>query len=88
VTNQSTHQSVSLNLSGNFTNATGVLSKDATGGTVVVDPPAPSPGFDHVVALFSQSIAAGLDQHGALNTNPLSQAVVNQEQFLVPPHHG
>jgi hypothetical protein len=37
VTNGS--QKVSLNLSGNFTNATWVLSKDATGGTVVVDPP-------------------------------------------------
>jgi hypothetical protein len=55
---------VLLNLSGNFTNATWVLSKDATGGTIVVDPPAPtstnssSPGLDHVVALFNQFIAA------------------------------
>jgi hypothetical protein len=51
VTNGS--QQVSLHLSGNFTNATWVLSKDATGGTVVIDPPAPSPtnsppGLDHV----------------------------------------
>jgi hypothetical protein len=25
---------------------------------------------------------------GALNTNPLSQVVTNQEQFLAQPHHG
>jgi uncharacterized repeat protein (TIGR03803 family) len=91
---------VVLKLSGNYTNATWVLSKDATGGTIVVDPPLnPSPptpptsppGLDHVVALFSQSIAAGFSdqqQHGALNTNPLSQIVTNQEQFLANPHHG
>jgi len=94
VTNGS--QQVSLNLSGNFTNATWVLSKDANGGTVVVDPPAPSPansppGLDHAVALFNQSIAAGFSdqhQHGVLNTNPLSLFVTNQEQFLAQPHHG
>ena len=34
-------------------------------------------------------VAAGFpDQHGALNTNPLSQIVTNQEQFLANPHHG
>jgi hypothetical protein len=96
VTNQSTHQSVSLDLAGNFTNATWVLSKDTKGGTVVVDPPAPTstnsspPGLDHVVALFTQSISGFSDQnqHGALNTNPLSQVVANQEQFLANPHHG
>jgi hypothetical protein len=63
---------------------------------IVTDPPltAPGvtpPGLDHVVALFSQSIAAGFSdqhQHGALNTNPLSQVVTNQEQFLAHPHHG
>jgi hypothetical protein len=64
----------------------------------LVDPPsnpsspAPAnspPGLDHVVALFNQFIAAGFpDQHGALNTNPLSQIVMNQEQFLANPHHG
>jgi hypothetical protein len=89
-------QSVPLHLSGNFTNATWVVSKDATGGTVVVDPPALSPptnppDLDHTVALFNQSIAAGFsdqNQHGALNTNPLSQVVTNQEQFLAQPHHG
>ena len=98
VTNGS--QSVSLNISGNFTNATWVLSQDSTGGTIVVDPPsnpslpAPpssSPGLDQVVALFNQSIAAGFSdqhQHGVLNTNPLSQVVTNQEQFLAQPHHG
>jgi VCBS repeat-containing protein len=94
VTNGS--QNVSLHLSGNFTNATWTVSKDATGGTIVVDPPATSPangppGLDHLVALFSQSIAAGFsdqNQHGALNTNPLSQIVTNQEQFLANPHHG
>jgi YVTN family beta-propeller protein len=93
VTNGS--QQVSLHLSGNFTNATWVVSKDATGGTVVVDPPAPSPangppGFDHVVALFTQSMAGFSDQHGngALSTNPLSQVLTNQEQFLANPHHG
>ncbi len=35
-------QSVSLKLSGDYTNATWVLSKDKTGGTKVVDPPANS----------------------------------------------
>jgi hypothetical protein len=63
----------------------------------VVDPPAPTspnngpPGLDHVVALFNQSIAAGfsdLNQHGLMNTNPLSQIVTYQEQFLANPHHG
>ena len=92
VTNGS--QNVSLHLSGNFTNATWVLSKDATGGTIVVDPPAHANrarDLDHVVALLSQSIAAGFSdqhQHGMLNTNPLSQIVTNQEQFLANPHHG
>jgi uncharacterized repeat protein (TIGR03803 family) len=54
-------------------------------------PPTSPPGLDHVVALFSQSIAAGFSdqpQHGVLNTNPLSQIVTNQEQFLANPHHG
>jgi hypothetical protein len=49
------------------------------------------PDLDHTVALFSQSVAAGFsdqNQHGALNTNPLSQVVTNQEQFLANPHHG
>jgi hypothetical protein len=49
------------------------------------------PSLDHVVALFSQSIAAGFSdqpQQGVLNTNPLSQIVTNQEQFLANPHHG
>jgi hypothetical protein len=90
------NQQVLLPLSGNFTNATWVVSKDATGGTLVVDPPAPTstnngpPGLDHVVALFTQSAAgfSDLNQHGALNTNPLSQVVTNQEQFLANPHHG
>jgi hypothetical protein len=88
-----------LKLSGNFTSATWVLSKDPTGGTIVVDPPLnpslPPPssslGLDHTVALFNQSIAAGFSdphQHGVLNTNPLSQIVTNEEQFLTQPHHG
>jgi hypothetical protein len=54
-------------------------------------PPGNSPGLDHVVALFNQSIAAGFSdqqQHGIVNTNPLSQTVMNQEQFLANPHHG
>jgi hypothetical protein len=96
VTNQFTHQSVSLHLVGNYLNASWTLSKDSSGaGTLVVDPPASSPpnsppGLDHVVALFSQSIAAGFsdqNQYGMLNTNPLSQIVANQEQFLANPHH-
>jgi hypothetical protein len=47
-------------------------------------------GLDHVVALFTQSAAGFSDQqqYGALNTNPLSQIVTNQEQFLANPHHG
>jgi hypothetical protein len=53
-------------------------------------PPNSPPGLDHVVALFSQFAAGFSDQHGngALNTNPLSQIVTNQEQFLANPHHG
>jgi hypothetical protein len=94
VTNQSTHQSASLNLAGDFTNAMWVLSKDATGGTIVVDPPAPTStnnsDLDHAVALFSQFAAGFSDQpqQGVLNTNPLSQIITNQEHFLANPHHG
>ncbi len=47
-------QSVSLKLSGDYTNATWLLSKDKTGGTIVVDPPAnsspPTSILDSVVA--------------------------------------
>jgi hypothetical protein len=85
-------QSVALKLAGNFTNAKWVLSKDASGGTTVVDPPVNTnspPGFDHVVALFNQFIAAGFPDHnGTPITNALSQIVTNQEQFLAQPHHG
>jgi hypothetical protein len=88
--------SVSLKLAGNFTNATWTLSKDATGGTLVVDPPAPTstnngpPGLDHVVALFNQFMAAGFpEQHlGSITTNALSQVTANEQQFLANPHHG
>jgi YVTN family beta-propeller protein len=87
--------SVSLKLAGNFTNATWVLSKDASGGTTVVDPPTnpnsspASPGLDHVVALFNQHIAAGFPDHnGTPITNALSQIVTNEQQFLAQPHHG
>jgi hypothetical protein len=86
--------SVLLNLSGNFTNAKWTLSSDGAGGTLVVDPPAlptnSPPGLDHVVALFTQSAAgfSNQSQQGVLNTNPLSQIVTNQEQFLANPHHG
>jgi uncharacterized repeat protein (TIGR03803 family) len=90
VTNGS--QNVALKLSGNFTNATWVLSKDASGGTTVVDPPVNtnnSPGLDHVVALFNQFIAGGfLDHNGAPITNALSQTATHEEQFLAQPHHG
>jgi hypothetical protein len=86
---------VVINLAGNFTNATWRLSPDKTGGTMVVDPPAAntpvnsSPGLDQAVALFNQSIAGGFpDEHGVLNTNPLSQVVTNEQQFLAQPHHG
>jgi hypothetical protein len=87
---------VVLKLSGNYTNATWVLSKDSTGGTIVVDPPAnpspppsSSPGLDHMVALFNQFIAGGFPDHnGTPITNSLSQTVTNQEQFLAQPHHG
>jgi hypothetical protein len=95
VTNRSTNQSVSLNLAGDFTNATWTFSKDGTGGTLVVDPPAPTstnngpPGLDHVVALFNQFIAAGFPDHnGTPITNALSQIVANEQQFLAQPHHG
>jgi hypothetical protein len=68
-------------------------SQETIGGQLLLGgaPPTSPSGLDHVVALFKQSIAAGfLDQpqQGVLNTNPLSQTVMNQEQFLVPPHHG
>jgi hypothetical protein len=95
VTNRSTNQSISLNLAGDFTNATWTFSKDGTGGTLVVDPPAPTstndgpPGLDHVVALFNQHIAAGFpDNNGTPITNQLSQTVANQEQFLAQPYRG
>jgi hypothetical protein len=53
-------------------------------------PPTSPPGLDHVVALFSQFMAAGLtDQHvGAITTNALSQITTNEQQFLANPHHG
>jgi hypothetical protein len=95
VTNGS--QSVTLNLSGNFANSTWKLSKDSTGGTIVVDPPSnpslsppsSSPGLDQEVALFNQFIAAGfLDQPGTSISNALSQVVANEQQFLAQPHHG
>jgi hypothetical protein len=49
-----------------------------------------SPGLDHAVALFSQSIAAGFSeqQGGQITTNALSQATTNDQQFLANPHHG
>jgi autotransporter passenger strand-loop-strand repeat protein len=51
-------------------------------------PPSGPPSLDHVVALFNQSIAAAFSdqqQHGMLNTNPLSQVVTNEQQFLAHP---
>jgi hypothetical protein len=74
----------------------GETATSASKSIIVTDPPPTAPGvtppsLDHVVALFSQSIAAGFSdqhQHGMLNTNPLSQTVTNQEQFLANPHHG
>jgi hypothetical protein len=88
-----------LNMVGNYTLASFHAKSDGSGGTLITDPPATNPpatstthhDLDHVVALFSQSIAAGFSdqhQHGMLNTNPLSQIVTNQEQFLANPHHG
>jgi hypothetical protein len=90
-----------LNMIGNFTLASFNAAPDGSGGTLITDPPVggqplnsapPSspPGLDHVVALFTQSAAGFSDQSqlGALNTNPLSQIVTNQEQFLANPHHG
>jgi hypothetical protein len=53
-------------------------------------PPTSPPSLDNTVALFNQSIAAGFSdqpQNGVLNTNPLSQVVTNEEQFLAQPHH-
>jgi hypothetical protein len=87
-----------LNMIGNFTLASFHAAPDGSGGTLITDPPLTSsapptspPGLDHTVALFNQSIAAGFSdqhQHGVLNTNPLSQTVTNDEQFLAQPHHG
>jgi hypothetical protein len=64
-----------------------ILTTDTTSSA----PPTSPPGLDHVVALFHQFTAAGFSdqhQHGMLNTNPLSQIVTNEQQFLAPPHHG
>jgi hypothetical protein len=74
----------------------GETATSASKSIIVTDPSPTAPGvtppsLDHVVALFNQSIAAGFsdqNQHGVLNTNPLSQVVTNQEQFLAQPHHG
>ena len=66
----------------NVQTATG--PQDASG-----KPPHVPLGLDHGVALLNQFVAAGFpDQRGALNTNPLSQTAMNQEQFLANPHHG
>jgi hypothetical protein len=46
------------------------------------------PGLDQVARL-NQFIAAGFpDQHGALNTNALSQISASEVNFLANPHHG
>jgi hypothetical protein len=65
-------QSVALNLAGDFKNATWVLSKDASGGTTVVDPLVntnSSPGLDHVAGgksadtmLIGHRATAGADK--------------------------
>jgi hypothetical protein len=85
-----------LNMVGNYTLASFHTATDGSGGTLLTDPPVTATStthhdLDHTVALFTQSIAAGFSdqhQHGMLNTNPLSQTVTNQEQFLANPHHG
>jgi hypothetical protein len=87
-----------LKMVGNYTLANFNVAQDGSGGTLLTDPPvgggsAPTtspPGLDQVVALFTQSAAGFSDQsqQGVLNTNPLSQIVTNQEQFLANPHHG
>ena len=52
-------------------------------------PPHTPPGLDHVVALFIQYTAASFrHENGPLFTNPLSQIVANEGQFLAHPHHG
>jgi hypothetical protein len=81
VTNGS--QDVFLHLSGNFANATWVVSKDATGGTVVVDPPAPSPvtsppGLDQLV----QATASFAPTGSTLTASPLNQATSDAMQQL------
>jgi hypothetical protein len=87
-----------LTMVGNYTLASFHAAPDGSGGTLITDPPVGGgsspptspPGLDHVVALFTQSMAGFSDQHGngVMNTNPLSQIVTNQEQFLANPHHG
>jgi hypothetical protein len=74
----------------------GETATSASKSIIVTDPPPTAPGvtppsLENVVALFNQFIAAGFSdqqQHGMLNTNPLSQIVTNHEQFLANPHHG
>jgi len=52
-------------------------------------PPTSPPGLDHVVALFTQFVAASSPDHnGTPITNAVSQVVTNEEQFLAQPHHG
>ena len=76
------------------TNLTVGETATAASSIKVTDPPPTAPGvkppsLEHVFALFNQSIAAGFsDQPGVLDTNPLSQVVMNEEQLLTQPHHG
>jgi probable HAF family extracellular repeat protein len=69
-------QSVALKLAGNFTNATWVLSKDASGGTMVVDPPAGASGSTTVVdpPASSHSLSDQIAQFGAGNGSSWSAA--------------
>ena len=62
-----------------------ILTTNQTNG----GPPSGPPDLDHMVALFNQYAAGGFPDHNATPiTNPLSQVVTNDEQFLAQPHHG
>ena len=64
----------------------GVGRRAADGGSVIKVPPLPS-GAALKIASVKFPIMLSLATC-VLNTNPLSQIVTNQEQFLAHPHHG
>ena len=84
-----------LNMVGNFTLASFKAAPDGSGGTLITDPPvggAPAtspPGLDHVVALFTQSMASFSPTGSALTASPFNQTtteVMQLSNHLAQPH--